>query len=61
MTEGLFAGFADWVDAVHNYRHGQGLPEPVAPPIDLTVYMLSSGASFLRWLVTIDGKSTGVK
>ena len=53
---GLFAGFSEWVDAIHNYRHGQGLPEPVDPPLDMAVYILSSGASFLRWLTEVDKK-----
>ncbi len=50
----LFNGFAEWVDGMHNYRHGQDDPEPVAPPMDLAVYIFSSGTSFLRWLVEID-------
>lgn len=50
----LFDGFAEWVDGMHNYRHGQDSPEPVAPPMDLAVYIFSSGTSFLRWLVEID-------
>jgi hypothetical protein len=52
----LFAGFALWVNAAHNYRHGQGKQEPIAPPIEVAVYMLSSGTAFLRWLVAIDQK-----
>lgn len=47
-------GFALWVDGLHLYRHGQSSSEPVLPPLDLTIYTLSSGASFLRWLVNID-------
>lgn len=53
-TEKVFDGFALWVDALHNYRHGQGTTEPVAPPVDATVFVLSSGAAYLRWLITID-------
>ena len=47
-------GFADWVDGLHHYRHGQGDEDPVAPPEDFAVYALSSGAAFLRWLVQVD-------
>lgn len=47
-------GFAQWVDGMHFYRHGQGQDEPVAPPMDFTILVLSSGASYLRWLVEID-------
>lgn len=53
-VEKMFDGFGFWVDAIHNYRHGQGVPEPVEPPMDFAVYVLSSGASFLRWLLEID-------
>jgi hypothetical protein len=28
-----FDGLADWVDGLHNYRHGQAVSEPVAPPM----------------------------
>lgn len=50
----VFMGFGEWVDAIHNYRHGQVVPEPKDPPIEFAIYILSSGASFLRWLVEID-------
>lgn len=54
VVSGMFDSFGDWVDSVHNYRHGQGQQEPVAPPIQLAVYIISSGATFLRWLLEID-------
>ena len=47
---GMSNSLADWVDALHNYRHGQGVPEPVAPSEELAVYVLSSGAAFARQL-----------
>ena len=53
----VFEGLASWVDAMHIYRHGQGTTEPVAPPLEYAVYVVSTGASFLRWLVDIDEKS----
>jgi hypothetical protein len=53
----IFDGFSEWVDALHNYRHGQGKEEPVEPPLGFAVYVLSSGASFLRWLIEIDQKN----
>ena len=52
----IFDGFSEWVDALHNYRHGQGKEEPIEPPLEFAVYVLSSGASFLRWLIEIDEK-----
>lgn len=57
VVDGFCEGLAQWVDAMHCYRHGQGLPEPVSPPLELCVYILSSGTSFLRWLVDVDQKT----
>lgn len=51
VVAGLFDGFADWVNALHNYRHGQPSEQPVAPTIEVAVYVLSSGSAFLRWLI----------
>ena len=50
----LFNGFAKWVNALHNYRHGQKSDEPVAPSEEVAVYVLSSGSSFLRWLISLN-------
>lgn len=50
----MFDGFAQWVDAIHNYRHGQANQDPVAPPINVAVYIMSSGTSFLRLLIEIN-------
>lgn len=50
----LFDGFADWVNALHSYRHGQPSEQPVAPKIEVAVYVLSSGSAFLRWLIGIN-------
>lgn len=52
--EKVFDGFADWVDAMHMYRHGQAVQEPVAPSIEFAVYALSSGAAMLRLLLGVD-------
>lgn len=49
VGEGFFDGFGEWVNALHNYRHGQDTLAP--PPEDLTVYILSSGSAYLRWLI----------
>jgi len=50
----MFDGFAQWVDSVHNYRHGQVGIEPVSPPDTLAIYIISSGTAFLRWLVSLN-------
>jgi len=57
-TKHLFDGLADWVDAMHPYRHGQGLPDPVEPSIQFAVYALSTGAAALRMLLGIDRATT---
>jgi len=49
----MFDGFAQWVDSIHNYRHGQTDTDPVAPPVNIAVYALSSGTAFLRWLIEL--------
>lgn len=55
----LFEGFSSWVDALHNYRHGQGVPQPVALSTTVAVYVISTGAAALRYLVQIDSKNLG--
>lgn len=50
----MFDGFAQWVDSVHNYRHGQVGDEPISPPENIAIYIISSGTAFLRWLVTLN-------
>lgn len=52
--EKLLEGVADWVDAIHLYRHGQGVETPVAPSLEVAVYVLSSGAAALRLLLAVD-------
>jgi hypothetical protein len=52
----MFDGFAQWVDAIHNYRHGQPDIEPVAPPVNVAIYIISSGTGFLRWLIEINNE-----
>jgi hypothetical protein len=52
--EKIFDGIADWVDGMHIYRHGQATEDPVAPSMELAVYVLSSGAAMLRLLLGID-------
>ncbi len=53
----MLAGFSDWVDGVHYYRHGQGEEEPVQPPLSLAVLTVSTAASYLRWLAELDQSS----
>jgi hypothetical protein len=50
----LFEGISFFVHGLHNYRHGQGSETPIAPSLPIAIYVLSSAAATLRWLVLID-------
>ena len=50
----MLASLKEWVDAAHFYRHEEGAEEVAQPPLRLTVYIVSSGASHLRWLAELD-------
>jgi len=51
----MLNGLKDWVDAAHFYRHEERRAEEVAqPPLKLAVYIVSTGASHLRWLAELD-------
>jgi hypothetical protein len=52
----LLAGFKDWVDAAHFYRHEAGNEEPSQPSLGMTVCFVSLGSSFVRWLAEIDSE-----
>ena len=45
------ASFAEWANALHNFRHADGEPEPQAPDDQLTIALFTAGAGYLRWLV----------
>lgn len=55
----LLAGLKGWVTAGHQYRHGQERENPREAPLEFAVAMLSSGASYLRWLAEIDRQRSG--
>lgn len=46
--------FKFWVNAAHEYRHGQPIEDLDEPSLELTLLVLSSGAGFIRWLVWVD-------
>lgn len=52
--EHLLDGFCDWINALHMYRHGQKVKEPIDPPMELAINLISSGAGYLRILVEMD-------
>jgi hypothetical protein len=57
-TEELLESFGSWANSLHAYRHGQGVPDPVAPSPEFSAFVLSSGASYLRWLLEFDQRQT---
>jgi hypothetical protein len=56
VVAGLLDSLGDWVDALHNYRHGQADAEPVAPSEEVAVYILSTGSAHARQLAQIAAK-----
>ena len=46
----MFESLGYWVDAFHNFRHGQIDTVPTRPSDELTIYALSTGCAHLRWL-----------
>lgn len=61
-AEHIMDSLCDWIDAGHMYRHGQKVEELVPPPIDVAVNIISMGATYIRWLVSLTIKeklSTG--
>jgi hypothetical protein len=53
-SQKFLGSLVEWVDAAHFYRHGQGTVEPTQPPLFYALAMVSSGASYLRWLGELD-------
>ena len=57
----LLDGLAISVDGLHNYRHGQGSEQPVAPSLSVAVYVVSSVAAAMRLLVAVDSNGPSKK
>lgn len=47
----MLTSAGNFISAGHQFRHANGEPEPVPPSMDVTVWMLSQGTAFLRWLI----------
>lgn len=60
MIGKMMDGFGQLVDSIHLYRHGQGVQVPIAPPVEVAVYVLSSSASLIRWMAGVDAKIQGI-
>ncbi len=53
----MLTSFKDWVDAAHFYRHEEGAEEVAQPPLQLAIYIVSSGTTHLRWLAELDAQT----
>jgi hypothetical protein len=49
----LLSGMKNWINAAQPYRHGQERQEPAEPPVDFVVAHLSTGATYLRWVIEL--------
>lgn len=56
VADKMFAGFVDWIDGLHFYRHGQGVEEHVMPPLDMAIFAVGVGTGYLRWLLDLDDR-----
>ncbi len=52
----MLSSLSEWVNGMQQYRHAPGATDPSGPPLDLAIFILSSGSSYLRWLLQIDEK-----
>ncbi|ODS03784.1 hypothetical protein AUC71_07710 [Methyloceanibacter marginalis] len=50
----MLGSLCEWVASCHNYRHEHGKPEVLEPPRSMAVLLVSTAASYLRWLAEID-------
>lgn len=48
VIAGMLDGFSEWVEVMHNYRHGQPDLDPISPSEDLAIHILSTGSAYLR-------------
>jgi hypothetical protein len=54
-SDKMLQSLRGWIDAAHEYRHEEGKPDTIAqPPLTLAVYLVSSGATHVRWLAELD-------
>ena len=48
----VLKSYSDWVNATHQYRHGQSEADGAVATEALAVWVLTSGASIARWLIS---------
>ena len=52
-AEQSIASLKDWTNACHRYRHGHQVEEPVEPPLELAVLLVSNALGFARWIADL--------
>ena len=50
----MLSSMKKWIDAHHIYRHGQGKEEYSPPSLNAAILSLSTGSSYLRFLLEMD-------
>ena len=55
------AGFMEWIDAAHFFRHEQGSETSYQPTEEHAILMISQGLAFVRWLAIIDARKSNVR
>lgn len=50
----MMSSLSEWVNGMQQYRHAPGVTEPSGPPLDLAIFIISAGSSYLRWLLKLD-------
>lgn len=54
VAQHLLDGLCNWVKALEIYRDGRKAGQHISPPVGLAHHIISSGSSYLRWLVGFD-------
>lgn len=54
VLKGRIGQFNEWIDALHDYRHGQTDVSLAHVSEGIAVFYLTTGTAYIRWLVEID-------
>jgi hypothetical protein len=50
----MIGSMKSWTTAAHQFRHAAGTEAPLQATTDFAVLMVSTGAAYIRWLVSLD-------
>lgn len=54
----MLESFKDWINAMHFYRHEEGVEDPNQPAEEVAILLISQGLSYTRWLAQLDKKKS---